>query len=308
MNKFVIETKNISKYFRTQMTQRKIMALESLNLSVESGEIFGFLGPNGAGKTTAIKLLTNLIFPTSGEAFLFEKPASDVLIRRRVGYLPEHPCFYPHLAGHELLSFCCSLHGLRCSKAIIEELLATVGLHTVDTLLISKYSKGMVQRLGIAQALVNDPDLVIFDEPMEGLDPIGRRDVRDIMLDLKKKGKTIFFSSHILPDVEIICDRVGILLKGKLISVGRIDELLKKSIESYEVTCQHLTDEAILSIGRNALQVNRSGQDTQFVFTEPEAVDRALGLVRQFGGRLVSLQPRSKTLEEHFITEVLQTK
>ncbi len=310
MNRFAIEIRNLSKYFRTQMTRRKIRALEDLSLTIEPGEIFGFLGPNGAGKTTTIKILTGLIFPSSGQAFIFDRPVTDISIRKKTGYLPEHPYFYAHLTGSEFLDFCIQVHNIHCQdkRKFIEESLAKVGLKDAGDLLISKYSKGMVQRLGIAQALINDPDLLIFDEPMEGLDPLGRKDVKDIMLEMKKKGKTVFFSTHILPDVEVICDRVGILLNGRLASVGHVDELLKQSIESIEVTAIGLTEDGIEIVGRSATYVNQFGKEIQFIFSTPDDADQAVDKIRELGGRLISLQPHTKTLEEHFITQVLKNR
>ncbi len=308
MNNYVIETKELCKHFCTPLARRKIKAIENLNLSIEPGEIFGFLGPNGAGKTTMIKILTNLLFPSSGQALLFNKPVDDMSVKRKIGYLPEHPTFYSHLTGYELLCFCSKINDIKHKNKKIEinELLVKVGLAGAENLLVSKYSKGMVQRLGLAQALINNPELVIFDEPLEGLDPLGRNDVKNILLELKNQGKTVFFSTHILPDVEVICDRVGILLKGKLISAGRIDEFLKKSIDSIEVTAQNLSEVAIEAVGQNASLISRFGKETQFIFTESQYVDAAVDLIRKYNGRLVSLQPHRKTLEEYFISQVLK--
>jgi len=213
------------------------MALEGLDLNVHEGEVFGFLGPNGAGKTTTIKILMGLIHPTSGTAKIFSHPADNIDVKSKIGFLPESSHFYDYLTASEILSFYGQLFGL--SKNLIKEralsLLKRVGLASSAKLQLRKFSKGMLQRIGIAQALINDPDLIILDEPMSGLDPIGRKEMRELILGLKAQGKTIFFSSHIIHDVEMICDRVGILAHGKLLTVGRIDEITRpnETLEEY---------------------------------------------------------------------------
>ncbi len=306
MADFAIEIKNLCKHFRTRFAQRRVNALMDLTLQIERGEVFGFLGPNGAGKTTTIKILNNLVFPTSGRALIFDRPTSDTRIRSRLGYLPEHPYFYPHLTGFELLDFCRRIFQIRYADKAKElnELLARVGLAGAEKVLVSKYSKGMVQRLGLAQAIINNPDLVILDEPMEGLDPLGRRDVKNIMFDLKKQGKTVFFSTHILPDVEVVCDRVGILLRGRLVSVGRIDELVRQHVESIELTATRLEEKDVVLIARKAIRVNRVGAEARFVFATGEDADQAVDQIREYGGRLISLVPQSKTLEDYFMSQV----
>jgi len=306
MSDHAIEIRDLSKYFRTPMTQRRISVLQGIDLTIARGEIFGFLGPNGAGKTTTIKILNNLVFPTSGCAFIFGRPTSDMQVRNRLGYLPEHPYFYPHLTGSELLDFCCRIFGLKRAdrRERITHLLSRVGLQGAGDVLVAKYSKGMVQRLGLAQALVNDPQLVIFDEPMEGLDPLGRRDVKNIMFDLKKQGKTVFFSTHILPDVEAVCDRVGILLRGRLSRVGRIDELVRQHVESIELTATGLEEKDVLLIARKAVRVHQVGTEARFVFGTTADAAQATEHIRKLGGRLISLVPQSKTLEDYFISQV----
>lgn len=224
----MIKIEGVSKQFKQGIGAKRVKALEALDLEIHKGEVFGFLGPNGAGKSTAIKILINLISPDTGHASIMGKDVSDKDTRRHVGYLPENPYFYDYLTAEELLWFGGKASGLS-SNAIRErtdELLNKVNLHSARKRQLRTYSKGMVQRAGIALALIHDPDVVILDEPMSGLDPLGRKMVGDIMMELKAQGKTIFFSSHILTDIERFCDRVGIIVSGKLRLVDRLDSLL----------------------------------------------------------------------------------
>lgn len=225
---FVIETKNISKEFKENVGSRRIKALEGLDLEIPKGEVFGFLGPNGAGKSTAIKILLNLIFADSGSASILGKDVGTVDVRRFVGYLPENPYFYDHLTAEELLWFGGRTSGLDKNeiRTRSESLLQTVNLSVARKRPLRTYSKGMVQRAGLALALIHDPQVVILDEPMSGLDPIGRKMVGDLIVDLKERGKTVFFSSHILTDIERFCDRVGIIIDGKLKLVDRLRNLV----------------------------------------------------------------------------------
>ena len=305
-----IEISNLTKIYKSGFLQRKTRAVDNLNLEVEAGEIFGFLGPNGAGKTTTIKILTGLIFPSHGKALLFGEKVPDVSMMRKIGYLPEHPTFYSHLTGYELLDFYARIFGLTPGARLkrIHDLVERVGLASASDLRVSSYSKGMVQRLGIAQALINDPDLLIFDEPMEGLDPIGRKDVKDIILKLKKNGKTVFFSTHILPDIEAVCDRVGMLLGGRLVSIGSIDELLKETLETLAVTVRDISEEVIAKIAESADAVNRSETNVQFIFTDSNFCDKTIDLVRKHGGKIISVIPHAKTLEEYFVKRVEEEK
>ncbi len=301
----VIEIENLTKIYRTAWGS-SVKAVQDLNLEVEEGEVFGFLGPNGAGKTTTIKILTGLLYPTSGRVQIFGKDVGGVDSKKLIGFLPEHPFFYSHLSGYEFLDLCGQLFGMAKEerKERIGELLSEVGLGESGGLQISKYSKGMIQRIGVAQALINRPDLVIFDEPLAGLDPLGRRDVKEIILKLRDTGKTVFFSTHILPDVELICDRVGILIRGRLVSTGRLEDLLQEEVESIDLTAKGLSDEAISSIGKGCQRVIRSGEKVQFTLATELEADEAQSLVRRHGGRVLSLIPRTKTLEEHFLAEV----
>src|SRR5439155_5994110 len=216
--------------------KRPKRVLEDLNLEVASGEVFGLLGPNGAGKSTTLKLILRLIFPTNGAVRIFGSDWRAVSLRARIGFLPENPSFYDNLSAEEFLNYAGSLFRLAAPerRRRAGKLLEQVGLAEVGDIPVRRYSKGMVQRLGLAQALINDPDLVILDEPMSGLDPLGRREVRDLILDLKAQKRTIFFSTHILSDTEMICDRVGLLVRGSLKAVGRIDDLVSREVRFWE--------------------------------------------------------------------------
>lgn len=282
------------------------VALDGLSLTVGRGEIFGFLGPNGAGKTTTLKILMGLVRATSGRAWLFGQPVGDVATRRRIGFLPESPYFYDYLNAEEFLRFYGQLAGL--GQAVISrrvtDLLGLVGLGEARTRQLRKFSKGMLQRIGLAQALIHDPELVILDEPMTGLDPVGRKQVRDLILSLRDRGKTIFFSTHILHDVEMICDRVGIVMRGKLLASGRIDELVQQDqTQSVEIVCQHIETDGNTLIHSMSTRVLQQGQQCLIVLPKPDAVDAIVGEIRRQGGRLVSVTPHKASLEDLFFQE-----
>ncbi len=302
----VIRTEGLCKTFYTGFLWKKIPAVVDLNLTVQENEIFGFLGPNGAGKTTTIKLLMGLIYPTSGKAWVLGRDYKEVDIRKEIGFLPEAPYFYEYLTGGEFLNFYGQLFRLTKMerKRRIEELLELVGLTEAKDLQLRKYSKGMIQRLGIAQALINDPRLVIFDEPVSGLDPLGRKEIRDVLLRLKDEGKTVFFSTHIIPDVEMICDRVGILNKGKIVAVGKIDELIGTGTKFTEITITGLNREGLEELEKLELRTKQLGDMVLVTAEGEEKVDRAVDLIKSRGGRLISLIPHKETLEEIFIKEM----
>src|SRR4030088_812662 len=240
-----IEIENLTKEYPFGFLHlKKKMSLEGLNMQGEMGGVFGFIGPNGAGKSTTIKLLMRLIFPTAGSARILGKPISDVEMHRDVGYLPEQPYFYDYLTAAELLDYFARFHDLTAAdrKERVERMLKKVGLETARKMQLRKYSKGMVQRVGQAQAILHDPKLVILDEPMSGLDPVGRREVRDIILELKRDGKTVMFSTHILSDAETLCDRVGVIVGGKLRGVGAPAELVGIKTHGVEILFQLATD------------------------------------------------------------------
>ena len=306
-----IETENLTKdyplgFWRT----RPYRALDRLTLGVEPGEVFGFLGPNGAGKTTTLKLLLNLVFPTSGRAEILGRPPGDVGVRRRIGYLPEHPYFYDHLTAEELLSYFGKLFGLppgdRARRA--SALLDQVGLGAERRLPLRRYSKGMLQRVGIAQALLNEPEVVFLDEPMSGLDPLGRRLVRGLVLSLRDRGTTVFFSSHILSDAEAMCGRVAILAGGRLLSTGRIAELLESNVKGWEVIVERVSDTALEQLRPLATRVERI-TPTRYSLELPggsRPEDFVARLATAGGASLVSINALRETLEDVFMREVAQ--
>src|SRR3954452_13741330 len=237
--------------------KRPYRALDRLTLEVGAGEVFGFLGPNGAGKTTTLKLLMRLVFPTSGRAEIFGRPLDDLAVKQRIGYLPENPYFYDHLTAEELLSYFASLFGYRGGerRSRVNRLLDEVGIGAERRLQLRKFSKGMLQRVGIAQALVNDPELVIFDEPMSGLDPLGRRDVRALILALRDRGCTVFFSSHVLSDAEALCNRVAILAKGRLVATGRLPDMWALHARGWERIASRVPEPLLRSLQQRSTRI-----------------------------------------------------
>ncbi len=305
-----IVTENLTKSYPSGWPGRPpFVALDGLSLNVGRGEIFGFLGPNGAGKTTTLKILLGLVRPTSGSAFLLGQPAGDVATRRRIGFLPESPYFYDYLTAEEFLGFYGQLAGLDRSaiNQRVTDLLGLIGLAEARTRQLRKFSKGMLQRVGLAQALIHDPELIILDEPMTGLDPVGRKQVRDLILSLRDCGKTVFFSTHILHDVEMICDRVGIVMKGRLVASGRVDELVRQDhTQSVEVVCQQLKVDGNAFIHSLATRVLQQGQQCLIVLPSPDAVDALVGEIRRQGGKLLSVTPHKASLEDLFFQEATQ--
>jgi ABC-2 type transport system ATP-binding protein len=280
-----------------------VRALDGVSFSVRRGEIYGFLGPNGAGKTTTLKILLGLTRPTSGTAEVLGLPAGDVPTRARVGFLPEAPYFYDYLTAEEFLGFYGRLAGLDRVELgrRVAELLKQVGLAEARRRQLRKFSKGMLQRVGLAQALIHDPELVILDEPMSGLDPIGRKQVRDLILGLRDRGKTVFFSTHIIPDVELLCDRVGVLVRGRLRAEGRIDELTGRGrARSVEVVCEGLDDAGSGALTALAARVLHRGRRSLLVLPGPERLEEVLAAIRARGGRLVSVTSEKGSLEELF--------
>ncbi len=299
----VVEIENLTKDFSIGFwKKRPVRALDSLCLEVRQGEIFGFLGPNGAGKSTTIKLLMHLLHPTSGSARILGKPVDHVGMHRSIGYLPENPYFYDYLTPRELLAYVGRLFGLRQPELSrkVNALIEDVGLgHSAD-LQLRKFSKGMVQRIGIAQALINDPEIVFLDEPMSGLDPLGRMDVRRIITSLKTRGVTVFFSSHILPDVEAICDRVAILNRGRLQEQGALEEILKVRIEGHVVILSGWAGEHLGSMGKFADEVRPMGDRLHLRVSDGKKLEGLLAFVFSNKLDLISLNPIRPSLEEHF--------
>jgi ABC-2 type transport system ATP-binding protein len=306
----MIICEQLGKQFVVGLRQRKVTALEGLDLEVHAGEIFGFLGPNGAGKTTTMKILMGLIHPTSGRARLFGQPLGDVGVKQHIGFLPESPYFYDYLTADEFLLFYGQLFGMpRVElKHRIDELLTLVGLSKSRSMRLRRFSKGMLQRVGLAQALINDPQLVILDEPMSGLDPIGRKEVRDLILHLKERGKTVFFSTHILSDVETICNRVGILINGRLREIGSVEELLGRcGVQTVEMIVEGVNGPAAEQLCGMAAKTVATGPRLWLLFDSEERVDEAVTLIVNGGGRLVSLTRQKGSLEDLFVQEVAQS-
>jgi ABC-2 type transport system ATP-binding protein len=286
---------------------RPYRALDGLTLEVEPGEVFGFLGPNGAGKTTTLKLLMQLVFPTSGRAEVLGRPVGDRAVRHRIGYLPENPYFYDHLTAEELLTYFAGLFGASGleRRARVNRLLDEVGIGAERRLQLRKFSKGMLQRVGIAQALINEPDLVIFDEPMSGLDPLGRREVRALILRLRDRGCTVFFSSHVLSDAETLCSRVAILARGRLMTTGRLTDMLQFQVRGWELVAARVNPTLLASISARATRVVSIGAD-RYTFDLPLDLppERVMRDLSAGGAMLVSLNPIRDTLEDLFVQQV----
>ena len=307
----IIEIENLTKDYEVGFwKKKKVRALDNLNLQVESGQIFGFLGGNGAGKTTTIKILMSLIFPTNGKAKILGSDIADVKIHRRIGYCPENPYFYDYLKANELMMYFAELFGLDKAKGKQKtaELLTKVGLEEKDwNKQLRKFSKGMLQRVGIAQALINEPEIVFLDEPMSGLDPIGRREVRELIAELRNQGTTVFMSTHILSDIEALCDNVAILRNGKLAATGKLDDLLTQSgeMQSFEILLKGVTAESLQAeidkISGATLMAKPNGASIQV--SDENDIEKILLISRKTGGSLVSVQPVKQSLEELFVKE-----
>jgi ABC-2 type transport system ATP-binding protein len=299
----------LSKHYRHPWTQKVTRGLEPLDLDVRRGEVFGYLGPNGAGKTTTLKILTGLLKPTAGTASILGEPIEKVSSRRRIGFLPEQPYFYDSLTGIEYLEFVAQLSGMGAHEATraARAWLAKVGLGERERQGLRKYSKGMLQRLGLAAAMVHAPDLLILDEPMSGLDPFGRRDVRDLILEQRERGTTVLFSSHILPDVEALCDRVAILLQGRLERVATVGDLIDGSAPVVEVLVE---GGRVFEIpARLAAEVERSdaGGSTALRLREPERLQELLGWLLAERITVHGVTPVRPSLEQLFMAAAEQS-
>jgi ABC-2 type transport system ATP-binding protein len=308
----VIDVRELTKTYLTPFRRRRIEALRGVSFQVRRGEIFGFLGPNGAGKTTTIRCLNGLIRATSGSAAILGQPVPSRVARARVGFLPEQPYFYDYLTIGELLDLVGRLFGLDAAtrRRRADELIVKVGLDRARSQPLRKYSKGMLQRAGLAQALINEPALVVFDEPMSGLDPIGRKEVRDLMLELRDAGTTVFFSSHVLSDVETISDRVAIVIRGKVEAMGAPRELVDQTVLGTDVTLR-LADphgpEADELAGR-AERVRRGDQELVLGLAATADVDDLLALARARGAKVLAVAPRHETLEDLFMRRALASE
>ena len=279
--------------------QRPKIALHPLNLTIEEGEVFGFLGPNGAGKTTTLKLLMGLVTPTGGNARILGLDIDDARVKAQIGFLPEQPYFYDHLSAQELLTYYAQLSGVPASERSLKvnQMLDRVGLRETAGTALRKYSKGMLQRVGLAQAILHNPKIVFLDEPMSGLDPMGRREVRELIQEMRNEGKTVFFSTHILSDAEALCDRVAVIHQGELLGVGAVAQLTAQSQGKVEIIfCAHAVPTGFASLGA----VTRvSGEMVNAVVAE-EKQEAALEILRRDHLRLISLAPVRNSLEDYY--------
>lgn len=304
MSEYAIKINNLTKRYSGLWSQQPVDAVKNLNLEVHRGEIFGFLGPNGAGKTTTIKVLLGIIYPTSGEAYVLGRPAGDPQNHYKISYLPENPYFYDYMTGREILHFYARLFGIPEPERSrrVDALLDRIGLSRAANQPLRTYSKGMLQRIGLAQCLINDPELLILDEPTAGLDPIAHIDIRDLILELRSQGKTLFISSHQLSDVEIVCDRVAILNRGELVRMGKLEDLLSGGhVEMIAEKVPETVLEPIRQLGGRP-----SLHDGRLIVEQPDdgSIDRVIDLVRAHGGHIISVKPYRRTLEDLFVETI----
>jgi ABC-2 type transport system ATP-binding protein len=303
-----IETRGLTKDYATGFwRKRPHRALDALDLEVQSGEVFGFLGPNGAGKTTTLKLLMQLVYPTSGRGEMLGRPIGDVSVKRRLGYLPESPYFYDYLTAEELLVYFARLFGLSAAdgRARAGRLLDELGIGAERRWPLRKFSKGMLQRVGIAQALINEPELVIFDEPMSGLDPLGRRDVRALILRLRDKGCTVFFSSHVLSDAEALCSRVAILARGRLVASGHLNDIVAFQSRGWELIVSDLPDAAMTRLAgriKSSIKLDTCRYTLELPLEPPP--EPLIAELTSAGAHVISLNPIHETLEDFFVRQV----
>jgi ABC-2 type transport system ATP-binding protein len=303
----VLSVDRLAKTFKKPFSGRKVEAVRGVSLEVRRGEIFGFLGPNGAGKTTTIKMLTGLIAPTGGRAAILGKEVPSPDAMGSVGFLPENPYVYPYLTPREFVSLCGRLNGLGGAKLgkAVESVLERVGLTYAIDRPVRALSKGMLQRTGLAAALVHDPELLILDEPMSGLDPVGRKEVRDLIVGEARKNKTVFFSSHILSDVELLCDAVCILRKGEVVAKGAIEELVDKGVRRSEVTLNDAPDDLGAALEPLAAHTQRIGRALVLDVQGDEALRTVLERALAAGVRIESVIPKRETLEDIFVRKAL---
>jgi len=304
MPQVVILTHGLSKTYRTGFWKTKpIQALDNLNLEVFENEIFGCLGPNGAGKSTTLKLLMSLIYPTAGRAEILGKSVFNLEARRHIGYLPESPYFYEHLTAEEFLAYYGSLFGYSKSelKSRVDHFLKLTDVFHARKLQLRKFSKGMLQRVGIAQAIINDPKVVFLDEPMSGLDPIGQREVRNLILQLKREGKTIFFSTHILNDVETLCDRIAILNRGKVIGSGTLKELFDQEVSHVEVVISGISAETLRELVGPDVSVSQSGGTSRLELPAQALLAGIVASIEHASGKIIAINPVRQTMEDYFL-------
>jgi ABC-2 type transport system ATP-binding protein len=307
MSKVVLEVEKLAKTFRKPFTGKKVEAVRGVSFQVNEGEIFGFLGPNGAGKTTTIKMLTGLIAPTSGKGSIFGTAVPSPDAMGRVGFLPENPYVYPYLTPREFVSMCGRLNGMGGAGygAKVEKVIAKVGMSEAIDRPVRNLSKGMLQRVGLAAALIHEPELLILDEPMSGLDPVGRKEVRDLILDERAAGRTVFFSSHILSDVEMLCDRVCILKKGEVVVSGTMNELLGAGDRRSEVALRDVPPEVRESLAKLGHVIKELGKGIAVEVEGDERMKEVLELALANGARVEHVTPKRETLEDIFVRRAL---
>ena len=303
---FAVEILGLEKTYTVGFWRKtKKLGLKNLYLEIPQGEVFGFLGPNGAGKTTTLKLLMGLISPSAGTARILNQPWRDPVVRARIGFLPEQPYFYDHLTPIELLDYYGTLSGISPAerRSRIPKLLERVGLASQGRTQLRKFSKGMLQRVGIAQAVLHDPEVVFLDEPMSGLDPIGRREVRDFIQSLNREGKTVFFSTHILSDAEALCHRVAVLNKGELRGVSVVADLVAQNRSRFEVVWQgRAADTAMRRFGN---EIHVAGEVARAILNESQ-LQAALETIKSNSAKLISVNPVGGSLEEYFLQKLAE--
>jgi len=303
----VISIKELRKDYRQGFFMRWVTAVRNVSFDVQPGDIFGFIGPNGAGKTTTLKVLMGLATPTSGSASLFGVPVPNAKALARVGFLPENPYIYPYLTPTEFVEMCGSLSGLSGNtlRARARDVLARVGILYAADRPARKLSKGMLQRLGLAAALVSDPELLVLDEPMSGLDPVGRKEVRDLIIEERRANRTILFSTHILSDVETLCDRVTILRKGEVVVSGKLDQLLHRDSTSTDIHLEELGDDALSRLGELGIDAQRNGARVIVRVSSDDRLQETLAKLVNHEFRVLEVTPRQETLEDLFVREAI---
>ncbi len=301
----VVHLENVKKIYKTQFPFTKNLALKGINFDVNENEIFGFLGPNGAGKSTTLKIIMGILKPTEGYVKILGDNISSKNVREKIGFLPENPSFYPFLTAYETLFYIGSFFNIEKNilNDRIKTLLSLVGLERNESSKVGTFSKGMVQRLAVAVSLINDPKILVLDEPMSGLDPLGRKDIKDIILTAKKRGKTVIFSTHILPDIEMIADKVCVINRGEIVGIGNVSDIIKKEIK--EIDIEIISNEKVFEKIKNFEKMSKffSVHESKiFITVEKEDVaNDIVSIVNENGGKIISFIPREYSLEDYFM-------